>query len=313
MDLIYMDAHFADIGILSGTLDLAFGKDENDFELNMSTDDDVLEVGGYIYIDSTEYGGIVDGIIVDTEKEAVIYNGRTWHGILASKIIEPNSGQDYYTINADANTALQILIDRHGLGDLFVASDETAINVSYQFFRYTNLYNGIIRMLDSIGYKLKIRYANSRVVLEAVEAVDYTQDEKFDASQIDFLISKRKAANHIIALGKGDLANREVVHRYIVENGNISTMQYYTGLDEITITHESKAEGADLIAEAEKKLKEANKTSAFDIVLNTTNHYDIGDIVGAKERITGIEVSKKVVKKIVKIKNDDIQINYEVG
>ncbi len=68
-----------------------------------------------------------------------------------------------------------------------------------------------------------------------------------------------------------------------------------------------------IVAEAEKKLKEANKTSAFDISLNADfNQYDIGDIVGAKERITGVEIAKKVVKKIVKIKGGDIEINYEV-
>ncbi len=308
-----MNAQFKDIGVLSGTLDLAYGKDENDFELSMSLDDDILEVGNYIYIDGTEYGGIIDGITVDTAREAVGYNGRTWHGILASKVIEPDSGQNYYTINSDANAAVQTLIDRHGLSELFNVSASTSTNVNHQFFRYTNLYHGIARMLKSVGYKLKITHNASGVLLEAVPAVDYTTDEQFDASQIDFLISKQKAANHIIALGKGDLAAREVVHRYIDQNGDVSDTQHYIGIDEITITHESKSEGADLVAEAEKKLKEANKTSAFDISLNADfNQYDIGDIVGAKERITGVEIAKKVVKKIVKIKGGDIEINYEV-
>ena len=111
MELIYTDANLNDIGILQGfTLDLAFGKDENDFQLTTTTDNAVLVPGYYIYIDGTEYGGIIDSIEVDTSKGTVIYAGRTWQGILNSKVIEPPTGQAYRTVFGDANTVLGSLI-----------------------------------------------------------------------------------------------------------------------------------------------------------------------------------------------------------
>ena len=41
--------------------------------------------------------------------------------------------------------------------------------------------------------------------------------------------------------------------------------------------------------------------------------YDIGDIVGAREKITGIEVNAEITKKIVTIQDNTITISYEVG
>ena len=59
MDLIYTTASGADVGVLFGfTLDLAFGSEENDFELEVSIDSKEIENGAFIYIDGTEYGAL---------------------------------------------------------------------------------------------------------------------------------------------------------------------------------------------------------------------------------------------------------------
>ncbi len=312
-----MDATFKDIGVIHDcSLDMAFGASENDFEATTNVENHVCLPGYYLYIDNTEYGGIIDGVEIDTARDELTYIGRTWHGVLASKIIEPDVGEDYYTVSGDANAVLQQLINRHELDDLFAASSNTADNVNYQFFRYTDLYSGILGMLKSIGHKLIIRYRNSRVQLEAVPLVDYSQIEEFDTDQIDFFISKTdKTVNHIIGLGKGELAAREVVHRYIDGNGNISVVQHYTGLDEVTYVYENtNAEGADLIAETEEKLRELSRNEQLDIALNAEfSSYDIGDIVGAREHVTGLKVFKKINKKIVKISGDEVTTDYEVG
>ena len=40
--------------------------------------------------------------------------------------------------------------------------------------------------------------------------------------------------------------------------------------------------------------------------------YDVGDIVGVTEPTTGISATQEIVKKIIKITNDDVKITYEV-
>lgn len=90
MELIYANHKREDVGILKNPdLDLAFGGDENNFECTVGIKDHCCEDGFYIYAEGTEYGGIVDAIKIDSADDTVTYSGRTWHGMLASKMIEP--------------------------------------------------------------------------------------------------------------------------------------------------------------------------------------------------------------------------------
>lgn len=90
MELIFANHDREDVGILKNPeLDLAFGGDENNFECTVGIDDHCCEDGFYIYAEGTEYGGIVDAIKIDSADDTVTYSGRTWHGMLASKMIEP--------------------------------------------------------------------------------------------------------------------------------------------------------------------------------------------------------------------------------
>ena len=178
MDLIYTDKNRVDIGVLSAyAFDLSFGASENDFEITLNANNDVLVDGAFIYIEGTEYGGIVDKKKASTNGETIINGGRTWHGVLNSKVIEPDTGKNYYSISGDANSAIAVLIERLGLADLFVAAEnESGINISdYQFKRYCKGYDGIRDMLSSVNAKLKIEWVDRAVVLSAVPKVDYTK------------------------------------------------------------------------------------------------------------------------------------------
>lgn len=98
MDLIYTNKAREDIGVLQDfELDLAFGADENDFECSVPAASHCCEAGSLLYMEGTEYGGIVDTIESDTEAKEVKYKGRTWHGILGSKVIEPLKESDIPT------------------------------------------------------------------------------------------------------------------------------------------------------------------------------------------------------------------------
>ena len=70
---------------------------------------------------------------------------------------------------------------------------------------------------------------------------------------------------------------------------------------------------AVMVAGAVVKLAEYNAADELGIDLEETDQvYDVGDIVGTREEVTGMEVIQEVVKKIITIKNDDIVIRYEV-
>lgn len=315
-----MNENKEDVGVVhDATLDLAFGSDENDYECKLASVNHCCKEGHFLYFEGTEYGGIVDDIYIDTEKDEITYHGKTWHGILNAKVIEPDAGQDYLVLNGEANEMLAFLIARMGLEGLFRAStDASGINIgNYQMNRYIKGYDGIRKMLKASGGKLNISFKDSFVELSAKPIVDYSKDEQFDTDQIGFNIKKRyHPLNHVICLGKGDLAEREVIHVYADANGNISNTQKFFGVDEVADIYENvNAGSSDELREGGIDIIQKSwASSEIDFDFSPDDYvYDIGDIVGAKERLTGIEVNAEITKKIVKIQNNETTISYKVG
>lgn len=328
MDLNHADQNHRPLGALDRyELDLAFGADENDFACSLAISNHCCSTGEYLYMtDSaaghviyTEYGGIIDGMQVDTANATVTYSGRTWQGILAGKILCPDDGEDYLVLSGEANAVLAALIKRTDLTDLFEASDQdSGITItSYQMDRYIDAYTGIRKMLKSVGTKLKLYYREGKVRLYAVGLTDYSQDEEWDSDQMSFQISNNeRPVNHLICLGKGDLKERMVRHLYVDAQGNVSKKQKYFGEDEVTEAYDySNVESEEeLISGGTQRLQEAYaaaNTLQTDFQNNT--EYDIGDIVGARENITGIKVTRDIVKKILKVNSSGIHVECQIG
>lgn len=317
MDLIHTDANRVDQGVLAAyAFDLSFGANENDFEITLGAKEPVLSDGSFAYIEGTEYGGVVDGIKASTNSDTVTYTGRTWHGLLNSKVIEPDAGESHLVVSGDANELLAMLIARLGLSELFVVAEElSGINISnYKFHRYCKGYDGIRDMLRDNGAKLNIAWENRAVRLSAVPIVDYTESPA-DSDTASLNVEKySKKVNHLICLGQGNLAEREVLHLYVDQFGNIGDTQYFTGLHEFTDTYEN-TNSEDLRADGIKRLTELQNNDKAEISLREANKnaYDIGDIVGASELKTGVTVAATVTQKIIKIKNGVVSTEYKTG
>ena len=320
MDLIYTNKHREDVGVMKDyAFDLAYGSDENDFELSVDTSNHCCDTDCLIYIEGTEYGGIIDGFTVTTTDRKLVYKGRTWHGILASKILQPDDGEAYLKVSGEANAIIGSLLERVGLTDLFEVTNEYSglIINNYSFSRYTDMYTGITKMLDTVGGKLRFTFKADKVVISTVPIVDYSQDEQFDNDQVEMTIEKsHNTVNHLICLGKGELTERQIVHLYVDAEGNISGSQTFTGIEEVADIYDySNAESLEELTNSGKdKLKEYAAVDKVQMNFSSEEiMYDIGDIIGAKEIITGITSSAKISKKIVTISQGLVNIQYKVG
>lgn len=317
MDLIYTNANKVDQGVLSAyAFDLSFGASENNFEMTIGMYEATLEPGAFIYMEGAEYGGTVDARKTNTNDKSIIYKGRTWHGILNSKVIEPDSGENYLVVSGDANEVLAFLVARLGLSCLFlVATTLSGISINkYQFRRYCKGYDGIRAMLAANGAKLKIVWKDRFVLLYAEPIVDYTESP-IDGDTTDLTVEQHeKKVNHLVCLGRGELAEREVVHLYVDQFGKIGDTQYYTGLDEIADVYDN-SNSEDLRSDGIKKLEELRDNDKAEMDLNESEspEYDIGDIVGAMDVISGISVAAAVSQKIVRINNGAISTEYKTG
>ncbi len=319
MDLIYTNAKRIDQGVLSSySFDLSYGADENDFELTLAADEPALEFGAIIYIEGTEYGGIIDAIKASSNGDTITYIGRTWHGILNSKAIEPDSGSNYFTVSGDANDILSTLVKRFKLGAIFTAGESTsAVNISsYKLARYTKAYDGIAAMLAKKKAKLIMTWKDRSVELTAVPIVDYTK-APVDGDVATLTVEKHDSkVNHLICFGRDCCANREVMHLYVDQFGRIGSVQYYTGLKEYTEVYEyghadSETEIIEGARERFAKLRDNDKS---EISLPAGDYtFDIGDIVGASEIRSGVSVTATVTQKIVRINNGTVSIEYKIG
>ena len=320
MDLIYTDKNRRDVGVLKDyILDLAFGVDENDFELTINLNQHCCDVGCLIYAENTDYGGIIDGLNIVTKEDKLVYKGRTWQGILASKIIEPETDKAYLTVSGEANKVIGELLVTLGLTNLFMASTEISgvtIN-SYSFDRYIDAYSGISKMLESVSAKLKFSFNGNMVVISVKPAVDYSVDELFDSDLVEMDIQKMSnTVNHLICLGKGELTDRIVIHLYADEEGNISQTQTFYGMQEVTaVYNNSNVESTEeLVKQGEEKFKEYMTSNSVQLNFAAEDDiYDVGDIVGAIEVITNTVTAERITKKIMTITRNEVNIEYKVG
>lgn len=323
MLLICTDASRRDLRALDDcTMDMEFGDgggDANTFELRMpvASAPEGLTFGSLVYVDGTEYGGIVDDVGSDTTGRIhkAVYGGRTWHGVLEGRVLRPDRGADYLSVSGEANAVLLQLVHRMGLAELFaVDASDSGIRVGYRFARYVAGYAGLRAMLASAGAKLATRWDGGKVVLSAMPRRDWSREE-FEGRRTPIKIKQAsRPVNHLVCLGKGELAQRTVIDLYADESGNVSKTQSMFGIDEVERAYDySSAEDADLEQEGIKRLKELQDASTCDVPELPNADFDVGDVVGGRESRLGVFVTATIARKVVTIGRRGVTSSCEAG
>lgn len=326
VEIMVADKSGHDVGALdySVSMDMDLG-DTNDFEFNMDLaiwDRKKMDFGFILYIPGTEYGGLVGSVEVSTKQATVTVAGDTWRGMMAKKIIEPPSGQDYLTVSGEPNALLAQLIGDQ-FGDLFVVSKEsTGISVTgFRFDRYCTLLSGLEDMLASVGYRLCIQYnlgetgGSGWVDVKAVPAENYSDTEEYNKdNRINYTAKEyRQGINHLICAGTGEGTDRTVLHLYVQADGSIGDTKYYTGLDErvALYSYTSQSDTEQLKKDGTKRLQELMNSKQFEMVIENVD-LEIGDTVAGRDFTTGILVQKPIVRKILKIEKGIMQVEYKL-
>ena len=179
MVLVVHDPERGDLReLLDFELDLAFGSDENAFELTCAE--------GLAPADGSEYGGVVDETSYDAGRDAtgtVTCKGRTWHGVLAGKRLLPDEGSARLSVIGKAGEVLASLVERMGLSGLFSAAADDS-QVSHTFDRFCDGYSGLKALAKANGRKVAMRRRGGKVELSLPPVVDYAS--KVDSDLLDF-------------------------------------------------------------------------------------------------------------------------------
>lgn len=303
------------------TLDWACGTDENDFELTI---DDVLapniSQGWYFWLDGSDVGGrIVDRrVSVAGGTSTTTWIGQSWTGMLAAKILQPDSGRDYLTVSGRLPDILAGLVKRIGLDGVFtVQSDDASTVANWRFEnpRYVDAYTGFRNLLASCGRRLDFQAKDDHILLGITPVGIITNT--IDSDLVDFRAeTNRRAVNHLIGLGSQELKNRLVVDCFADAKGAVSDKRTFSGVDEICATYDySNADFATLKSETKKHLQELQTGGSVEVTLSDEvgDGLRVDDKIVAADQSSGVNVTAVVTKRIVKIDSGILTSTFEVG
>ena len=325
MELIHADANLIELQMLTefdayeAINGLGYKYADNDFELQIPESvwlaQPILD-GHYLYQLGSEWGGRVENI--EHIGTTVKCSGPTWRGMLARKIISPPSGQAYKTVTAmEANQAISALVST-AFGSLFtVSTAASGVTVSGSY-RYANLLGALHSLLQQYGARLEIVFDGTNVVLSAQTATYYTDVELSQdyEAPLESAVAHGEAYNHVIALGRGELIDREVVELWRLDNGNVtSTPQPNDAADkQFTLDYPNAESLEELTNNATAKLLENSPVEVIKINLDEiATDLKLGDVIGGSDNVTRLKISKPITQKIFKVDNNGKTINYKVG
>lgn len=322
MDVVLQDVDCTDLRPLAPTsLECAFGvgdQAENTIELVMPDTAPAMEAGQVVYVEGTEYGGMLTRL---STKSGTVWDGLSWGGLLAAKVIVPDGGTGTLTVSGDANDVLRSLVKRAGLTDLFAVSPgKSALKAlqSYTFAAYADYLAGIDAMLASVGGKLRMRHDGHQMVLSALPLKDWSVDEEFDASQVEVSVDiDHVPTNHLVARGKDSKDNRVSVDLYMDESGNVSETQSLKGRFEVAKYYDyTNADRDKLVEDGTKRLKGYwDKSRSVSLKLSADrDRYDVGDRIGGTDPASGVSATATIVKKVVTLDSRGVSgVTYETG
>lgn len=319
MDLIYRRTN-QDMSIDSGYLshfkadfDITTDIDNqtNDFEIETilpTTYEELLwvenEVSCIVFVEGTEWGGEIKGSVIDIEENTITYTGRTWRGTLDQYIIEPPAGQDYRVVSGNVATILRTL----PMNPYLYVENTSYSTGTYQFNRYITMYEGVDGLLKNVNLDLRSNFAFSEANLRCSMELAMARDlrDLIEVSQdyndkIKLRITRNgNTPKHLICLGKGELKDREVIHLYADDDWTISQTPivgaYPVDVYDLSNTDTLLADGIKHYTEIIGNHKQ------IDVTIDDLD-VRLGDIIGARDHLTGEYVSAEISKIVWRVEN----------
>ncbi len=334
MELIHADAARQEIAVVrdmqSFDAEISIQADAeeaaNSWQLRMGADSweaDPIQKGHYLYIDGTEWGGPVEKIAHNTREGVITLSGCTWRGMLRRKVICPPAGKAYLIFTSVPVKKLLQGVVLPQLGELFSVSDQQADGLLSASFRFEPMLRGLQRVLGDNGLGMDVLYSSAKRTAEIhtrhlqdyTNSIDLSQDYGMDMVTASGSLT---GYNHLVALGRGELTERTVIHLYRLADGSIiRTRPAWSGtLAERSVVYDypNAETEEELLKDATAKLQEYAPTDSLELDASELDiPAKLGDIVGARDRVTGMAGRAPITGMILKMSDSGITIEKRVG
>lgn len=277
--------------------------------------------GHYVYCPGTEWGGPVALVKHQSAAKLITLQGPTWRGLLHQKRIQPPAGAPYFVVDElEANEAIDFVLGG-AFGSLFAVSTEnTGVYVSASY-RYQSMAQGLQNTLRQYGLRLNVVFDNvaGHVLLSAQPAGSLADQVEISQDYgVDFVssIGNVELANHCLALGSGELAERMVVNVYRTENGYTTTMPSTwteAQIRTVLLDYPNAETEAELIKSAIERLEAVAQQQGIQVNQITLSvEAQLGDRLAVRDRVTGLEAQAEVTNKILNIAGGRVKVQMNV-
>lgn len=331
MELIHIDSSMRELRFIDSftkfdaAISLSGDIDDNSWMISMPVECYSvfpIAMGDYVCIEDSEWGGLAEKVHHNSSNRMVEVSGICWRGLLLRGVIRPNDGETHLKVTAsDGNDAIRLLLGNKMSGIFSVSEESCPIEYSYSF-RYATLLGGITDSLEKFGCRLDIEFSGGRVMLKAEPIADYSDKFEFSGDMDGGMVSEvgcMGGCNHILALGSGEMENRQIVELWKLPDGSITDEPNADGIPSESelrsyLYDYSAVESLDeLKSYARRKLKEYSRDSYLEFTLEDgVSEMNLGDTVGAKDKITGLEQKLRVSEKILTIDSGGIRLKHSM-
>ena len=330
MDLIHADGNFTELGVVDfvrydGNVSLEPGVQGNDWEAEIPAEDFSrygFALGHYLYFPGSEFGGRLETIKRISKTHTVKLSGVTWRGMLSRRVIMPAAGQSHLDMSeTDIYPAMREMVA--GFGGLFAAPAGNLGLLCGQKFRYQNVLEGILDMLDPLGLRLVLTLDpdSRRVLLSTAAVADHSEEIEF-SGDYDFSYTStlgEATYNHVIALGRGEQENRLVRNVWLLPDGSMTTDANAAGIPSgaevrtLVYDYSSAEDEKELVKGAKKQLKEHGAQNGIEISFDSGDFdLPLGDKVGLRDRVLGLTDARTVTGKLLTVSGDGVSLRYTV-
>lgn len=278
-----------------------------------------IQVGHFVYIDESEWGGPVERVQHISDQALVKVGGTGWRDLLNRHIVTPESGSTHVVIESlDANRAISRLLNGWNPGLFLVSAEGTGISCSAQL-RYVPLRRALDRMLLDARACLRTKFHNGTVVLYAERLRDLSLETELSQEYDARLISEFNAQkyNHILALGSGEMLERQVVQYWMLPDGtltdNPAAGAALAPLHTLLYDYPSVMELEELRSAARSKLLSSAGQNRLEFEMSSTGELELADIVSVRDTVTGMTDVLSVLATELSISASGARCTHRLG
>ncbi len=278
-----------------------------------------IEAGHHIYIENSEWGGPVERVRHVSADGIVRLQGTCWRGLLRRRVVSPPAGQTHLVLEEqDANGIISALLGGWR-SDLFAVSEQTSGVSCSASLRYEQLLEALDAMLFAAGGRLSAVFSGGKVTLSAVASRDRSDEvelsQEYDAQMVTD--SSVRIYDHIIALGRGELLERQVIELWLTAEGTVTDDPALAAVPDgsNTLLYDYPAVESEekLESSARRKLLSQAGRSSMEIEMSDDVGLELTDRASVRDTLTGMTASLRVIARELAVSPSGVVITHHLG